>query len=125
MRFGKFRSPNNWAFRTASLTPGQWGACVLIGAGSIPWQWVVIMAGKVLAPGMNDVDKASIAKQLETAKKDGASGLPNDPSGLLGRKMSGILDPSGMCSFVSVVFLILPKTQINHLHQLLHKLNKL
>ncbi len=42
------------AFRTAHLYGSQWAVCVLLGMGSMVWQWVVIVVGKIVYPNMND-----------------------------------------------------------------------
>jgi magnesium-transporting ATPase (P-type) len=88
----------NLPCQTTHLFAEHWIFCMAVGLGSLPWQWVVIIAGKYLAPDMfknpeaaNNADRLNTTidsgKRLQTGMsgKVGAAGT----SGKLGATASG------------------------------------
>ncbi len=56
----------NYAVRTTHLSPFFWFVSVFFGILSMPWQWVIILFGRIFAPGMTDMNKVRLVH------KDGA-----------------------------------------------------
>ena len=68
-------SSDNPAFKTIHLEAKHWLLCMLLGVGSIPWQWVLITIAKIWKPELGNSNYKSIElqKNLEAQRKAGSS----------------------------------------------------
>jgi len=85
----------NYAVRTVHLTPEHWAVCIFFGIISMPWQWVIIILGRIINPNMTrtDVirilhkDEAGGGEQHEENGKSGdESGKPTSSGATAGAK---------------------------------------
>jgi hypothetical protein len=65
---------NNLAVVTASLTREQWIYCILMGLVSMPWQWVIIVVGAIVNPGMTDQSVIHLTHKGEKYEDEEAKG---------------------------------------------------
>ena len=55
----------NYAVRTVHLNTYHWGVCVFFGIISMPWQWVIIIVGRIVNPNMTRTDVVRILHKDE------------------------------------------------------------